>query len=170
MRVQRGHQRRPRLNQTDPRVATAVDPTLMALRQAEPALQVEVILDPFVVLLADEQAGEEAEHHRRHAVADRPLGCLEAIDQRLEPLLPLGDIRRPGLERRGHLRDHLDVSSDDLLLIFDLVEAPLDASGQAAELLRRESPFFSSKSRWSDAWTSVSASATRPPGGCSGPP
>src|SRR4051794_39854743 len=170
MRVQRGHQRRPRLNQPDPRVATAVDPTLVALRQAEPTLQVEVILDPFVVLLADEQAGQEVEHHRRHAVPDRVLGRLEAIDQRLELLLPFGDVRRPGLERRGHLRDHLDVSSDDLLLLLDLVEAPLDASGQATELLLRESPFFSSKSRRSDAWTSVSASAIRTPGGCSGPP
>src|SRR4051794_28005989 len=161
MRVQRGHQRRPRLNQADPRVATAVDPTLVALRQAEPTLQVEVIPDLFVVLLADEQAGEEAEHHRRHPVADRVLGRLEAIDQLFEPLLPLGDIRRPGLERRGHLRDHLDVFSDDLLLLLDLVQAPLDASGQAAELLLRESPFFSSRFRWSDPWTSVSPSAIR---------
>src|SRR3954451_19290095 len=168
--IQRRHQRRARLNQTDSRVATAVDPTLVALRQAEPTLQVEVIPDPLIVLLADEQAGQEAQHQRRHPVADRILGRLETIDQRLELLLPLGDVLRPGLQRRGHLRDHRDVLSDDLLLLLDLVQAALDASGQAAELLLRESPFFASRSRWSDAWTSFSASAIRNPGGCSGPP
>ena len=39
-----------------------------------------------------------------------------------------------------------------------------------AELLLREPPFFASKFRWSDSWTSSSASAIRKPGGCSGPP
>ena len=151
-------------------MATTVDPTLVALRQAKPTLQIEIIPDPFVLLLADEQAGQEAEHHRRHPVADRILGRLELIDQRLELLLPLGDILGPGLERRGHLRDHLDVFSNDLLLLLDFVQAPLDASGQAAELLLREPPFFASKFRWSDSWTSFSASAIRKPGGCSGPP
>ena len=70
-------------------------------------------------------------------MADRILGLLELIDQRLELLLPLRDILGPGLEGRGHLRDHLDVSSDYLLLSLDFVQAPLDASGQAAELLLR---------------------------------
>jgi hypothetical protein len=48
-------------------------------------------LYPFVVLLTHEQTGEDTEHHRRHPVADRILDRLEAIDQRLEPLLPLGN-------------------------------------------------------------------------------
>src|SRR4051794_6990378 len=155
VRVQRGHQRRPRLDQPHPRVATTVDPTLVALRQAEPPLQIEVIPDPFVVLLTHEQAGQEAEHHRRHPMADRILGRLEAIDQRLELLLPLQDVRRPGLERRSPLRDHLDVVSNDLLLFLDLVQAALYAPGQAAELLLREPPFFAPRSRWSDSWTSL---------------
>ena len=149
--VQRGHQRRALLDQPHPRVAMAVDPTLVALRQAKPTLQIEVVPDPFILLLADEQAGQEAEHHRRHAVADRILGRLEAIDQRLELLLPLGDVLRPGLEGRGHLRDHRDVLSDDLLLLLDLVQARSDAAGQAAELLLREPPFFASRFRWSDS-------------------
>ena len=41
---------------------------------------------------------------------------------------------------------------------------------QPAELLLREPPFFASKFRWIDSWTSFSASAIRKPGGCSGPP
>jgi hypothetical protein len=41
VRVQRGHQRRARLDQPHPRVATPVDPTLVALREAKPTLQIE---------------------------------------------------------------------------------------------------------------------------------
>ena len=147
-----------------------VNPPLVTLGQAKPALQIEVISDRFILPLADEQPVQEAEHDRGHAVADRILGPLESIDQRLELLLPLADVLGPGLQRCGHLRDHLDVFPDDLLLFFDFVQAALDASGQAAELLLREPPFFASKFRWSDSWTSWSTSAIRNPGGWSGPP
>ena len=147
-----------------------VNPPLVTLGQAKPTLQIEIIPDRFILTLADEQAGQEAEHHRRHAVLDRILRRLEAIDQRLEFLLPLGDVLAPGLQRRGHLRDHSHVSSDHLLLLFDFVQTRLDASRQAAELLLREPPFCASRFRWIDSWTSFSASALRNPGGCSGPP
>src|SRR4051794_30166425 len=170
VRVQGRHQRRSVQDQADPRVAMTVDPPLVTLGQAKPPLQIEVIPDRFILLLADEQAGQEAEHHRRHAVPDRILGRLEAIDQRLELLLTLRDVLAPGLQRRGRLRDHPDVSSDDLWLLLDFIEAPLDAAGQAAELLLREPPFFAPKSRRSDAWTSFKGSAIRTPGGCSDPP
>src|SRR4051794_12521960 len=170
VRVQGKHQRRSVQDQPDPRVAMTVDPPLVTLGQAKPPLQIEIIPDRFILLLADEQAGEEAEHHRGHAVADRILRRLEAIDQRLELLLTLGDVLGPGLQRRGYFRDHLDVSSDDLLLLLHFVQASPDAAGQAAELLLREPPFFASKSRRSDAWTSFRASAIHKPGGCSGPP
>ncbi|MBV8270234.1 MAG: biotin/lipoyl-binding protein [Planctomycetaceae bacterium] len=168
--VQRMHQRRTLHHQPDPRVATTVDPTLVALRQAKPTLQIEIVPDPFVLLLANEQTGQEAEHQPGHAVPDWILGRLEVIDQRLELLLTLRDILRPGLERRGHLRDHRDVLSDDLLLFLDLVQPTPDAVGQAAALLLREPPFFAPKFRCSEAWISVRASAIRTPGGWSGPP
>src|SRR5947209_17695529 len=164
------HQRGSFQDQPNPRVAMSEDPPPVTLRQAKPPLQIEIIPDRFILLLADEQAGEEAEHHRRHAVTDRILGRLEAIDQRLELLLPLRDVLGPGLQRRGYLGDHLDVSSDDLLLLFDFVETSLDASGQAAELLLGVPPFFAFRFRRSDSWTSLRASAIFKPGGCSGPP
>ena len=103
-------------------------------------------------------------------MTDRILGRLEAIDQRLELLLPLRDVLAPGLERRGHLRDHLDVFSDHRSLFFDFVQAPRDAIGEAAELLLGEPPFFASRFRWTDCRTSPNASAIRNPGGSSGPP
>src|ERR1019366_888657 len=168
--VQGMHQRRSVQNQANPRVAMTVNPPFVTLGQAKPPLQIEVIPDRFVLLLADEKAGKEAEHYCGHAVTDRILGLLELINQRLELLLTLGDILRTGLKGCSHLRDHLDVVSDDLLLRLDFVEAPFDASGEAAELLLREPPFFTSKSRCSDSWTSWRALAIRNPGGSSGPP
>lgn len=152
--VQGMHQRRAVQNQANPGVAMTVNPPLVTLGQAKPSLQFEVIPDRLISLLADEESTKEAEHHRGHTMADRILGCLELIDQRLELLLPLRDILRPGLERRGHRRDHLDVFPDRLLLLFDFVQATLDASGQAAELLLREPPFSATKFRWIDSWIS----------------
>src|SRR5689334_5102062 len=157
VRVQGMHHRRAFQNQANPCMTTTVNPPLMTLGQAEPPLQIKVVLDRLILLFADKQPGQEAEHHRGHAVADRVLGRLEAIDQRLELLLALHDVKSPGLQRRGHLRDHSHVFSDHLLLLFDVVESRLDAPRQPAELLRREPPFFASRSRWIDSWTSESA-------------
>ena len=168
--IQRMHQRRPFLNDPDPRVAVTVDPPLVALGQAKPTLQIEIILDLFIHAVADEKAGEKAEHHRRHVVPNRILGLLELIDQLLELLLSLRAIRGPRFEGRRQLRDDRDVVSDDLLLLRDCVQTAFDASEQAAELRFREPPFFSSKFRWIDAPTSCNASAIRKPGGSSGPP
>jgi hypothetical protein len=159
------HQRRSFQDQPNPRVAMAVDPPFVTLRQPEPSLQIEVIHDLFEPILAHEEPVKKAEHHRGHVVTNRILGRLEAINQRLELLLPLGDVLGPGFEGRGHLRDHLDVFADHLLLFLDFVEAPLDASGQAIELLLREPPFFASRFRWIDSRTSERASAMRRPGG-----
>ena len=75
-------------------------------------------------------------------MADRILGRLEAIDQRLELLLPLGDVLGPGLERRGHLRDHLDVFSDHLLLLLDFVEARPGCSRPGGRVAPPRTPFF----------------------------
>jgi len=164
------HQRRSFLNDPDPRVAVTVDPPLVALRQAKPTLQVEIILDLFIHAVADEKAAEKADHHRRHLVANRIVGLLELIDQLLELLLALRAIFGPRFEGRSYLRDDRDVLSDDLLLLRDFVQTALDASEQAAELRFREPPFFSSKFRWIDSRTSFKASAMSRPGGWRGPP
>jgi hypothetical protein len=95
---------------------------------------------------------------------------LEPVDQLLKLLLTVRATPPAGFEGRGDLLDVLDVPSDRCLFIPDLVEAAVDTAGQAAELLFREPPFFSSKFRWIDARTSSNASAMRQPGGWSGPP
>ena len=127
--IQGMHQRRSVQNQANSRVAMTVNPPFVALGQAKPPLQIEIIPDGLILLLANEESGKEAEHHRGHAVADRIFGRLELIDQRLELLLSLDDILCPGFQRRGHLRDHIDVFADSVLLFFDFVQASFDTSG-----------------------------------------
>src|SRR3954452_171782 len=141
MSVQGMYQRRSVQNQANPRVPMTMNPSLVTLWQAKPPLQIEVVLDRFILLLADEQAGQEAEHHRGHAVADRIRGRLEAIDQRLELLLPLRDVLGPRFQRRRDLRDHSHVVADHGLLLLDRIEARLDAAREPTELLLREPPF-----------------------------
>ena len=165
MRIQRVHQRRPFLNDPNPRVAVAMDPSLMALGPAEPPLQIEIVFDPIHRDPSHEQPGEEAEHHSGHLLMDRLLRALEAIDQLLELLLTSRAIPRFGFAGRRDLRDRLDMPADRLLLGSDLVPAAVDAVGQAAQLLPCEPPFFSSKLRRIESRTSSKASAIRKPGG-----
>ena len=48
------------MNDPNPRVAMAVDPPLVALRQAKPTLQIEIVLDLLKLAVADEKAGRES--------------------------------------------------------------------------------------------------------------
>jgi hypothetical protein len=168
--VQSMHRRRSLQNDANPRVAMTVDAPLMTLGQAKPPLEIEVVLDLFKLALADEKAGEKARHHRGHLVVNRVFCTLESINQLFELLLPSGAGLVPRFEGGGNFLDVLDVFSDRLLLVPDVVQPSVDAIGQSAELLFCEPPFFSSKFRWIDARTSSSESAICRPGGWSGPP
>ena len=165
MRIQGQEQRWSVLNDTNSRVAVTVDPTLVALGQAKPPLQVEIVSDRFPLGPADEQPGQEADHDLGHVPADGVFGLLEAIDQRLERLLPRRAVVPSGFESRGYLLEVLDVVSDRLLLGSDMVQSPVDAAGQSSQLGGGASPFFASKLRWIESRTSVKASAIRRPGG-----
>ena len=158
------------MDDPNPRVPVAVDPPLVTLGQAEPTLQIQIVPDLLELPLAHEQPGEEADHHPGHPATDRIPTPLEPIDQLLELLPTVAATSPPWVEGRRDSRDVLDVVADRLLFGPDFVEASVDAAGQAAELLLREPPFFSSRSRWIDARTSPKASAIRKPGGWSGPP
>ena len=95
----------------------------------------------------------------------RLVGTLKALDQFLELLSPRGARLRLRFEGCGYFLDILDVVAQCLLFGSDGVQAAVDALSQSAELLLGEPPFFSSKFRWIDAWTSSNASAIRKPGG-----
>ena len=170
MGVQRMNQRRPFLDDPHTRVAVAVDPTLMPLGQAEPALQIEIIVDLIEGVIAGKEAGTEASHQTRHVLVDRIAVAVKASEDRVEVGLTLGRFLRRRVHGRGHLLDCLDVAPDRLLLGFDQVQSLVDAGGQPVQLRLREPPFFAATFRWIDCRTSSNASAIRNPGGSSGPP
>ena len=118
----------------------------------------------------DKKAGQEADHQPGHVLANGLLIPLESIAQLLELLLAILATLPPRFEGRGYLLDVLDVFSDRLLLGLDMLQSPVDAAGQPAELLFCEPPFFASKFRWIDSPTSFKAAAICRPGGWSGPP
>jgi len=146
VRIQCVDHRRPFLNDSNPRVAMTVDPPLMTLGQPKPSFKIEIVLDLFKLALADEKAGEEANHHLGHVLANRILSWLEFINQLFELFSAIRTIL-PRFEGRSYLLDVLDVFADFLLLGLDGVQTSVDAAGQAAELLLFEAPFFSSKFR-----------------------
>ena len=168
--VQRVDQGRPFLDNPHTRVAMAVDPTLMPLGQAEPALQIEIVVDLIEGVTAGKEAGAEALHQPSHLFVDRIAVAVKASEDRVEVGLTLGRCLRRRVQRRGHLLDGLDVAPDRLLLGFDQVQSLVDAGGQPVQLLLREPPFFTSRFRWTDCRTSSKASAIRNPGGSRGPP
>ena len=90
----------------------AVNPSLVAFGQAKPPFQIEIIFDRFILLLAHEQAGKKAEHHRGHVMANRVLCALEVIDQCLVLLPAIGAALLTRLQGRGYLLDVLDVLPD----------------------------------------------------------
>ena len=170
MGVQSMHQRWPLQDNSNPRVAMTVDAALVTFGDAKPTLQIQIVVERRKRVFAHEQTGQEARHHLSHLLVDRGLAVLEAIDQGLEFLLPLGASLRARFERRGDFRDVLHVVTQRLLVRSDGAETAIDAVGQAVELRLGEPPFLASKFRWIDSRTSLNASAMRKPGGWSGPP
>ena len=160
----------PLLHDPNARVAMPVDPPLVALGQAEPPFQIEIVSDRRQLGAADEQARQEAQHDPGEVLVDRILLALETTGQRLKLLLSTRTTSLLRIEGRSDLLEILDVLSNLLLLISNFVQAPVDALGQAAQLLLCEPPFFASKLRWIESRTSCNAAAIRSPGGSSGPP
>jgi len=168
--VQRMHQCWPFLDNPHSRMAMAVNPTLMPLGQAEPTLEIEIVVDVIESVITSKEASTEAPHQTRHLFVDRIAVAVNAREDCVEVGLTLGRCLRCRVQGRGHLLDGLDVAPDRLLLGFHQVQSLVDGGGQPAQLLLCEPPFFASRFRWTDCRTSSNASAIRNPGGSSGPP
>lgn len=96
VRVQHQHQRRPFLHDPHPRVAMAVNPTLVALGQAKPPLQVEIVEDLSHVVATGKQAATERQHQPHHVVMNRVGGLLEPRSQLFELRLCCWQFPVPG--------------------------------------------------------------------------
>src|SRR3954469_3730886 len=123
------HHRRPFLNDPNSRVATTVEPPLVALGQAEPPFQNEAVADLRERGLTDKQARDETDHDPGHLLVNRITGPLETRRQRLELLLTPWALPLFGIEGRGDFSDLRDIPSDRRLLGRDLVHATVNAAG-----------------------------------------
>ena len=80
VRVQRMYQRRSFENDSNPRMAMTMDSPLVALGQAKPSLQIEIVSNLLRLALDHEKAGEKAHHHLDNLLVSRVLLTLESID------------------------------------------------------------------------------------------
>lgn len=107
-----------------------VNPPLVTLGQAKPALQIEIVVAVLELPLADEKSGQKTKHDHGHLLMDGIIGSLEAIDQSLERRLAIGATPALGFEGRRNLLDILDVASECLLFGLDFVETSVNTTSQ----------------------------------------
>ena len=170
VRVQGRQQRRPVLHQPHADMMMTMNPTLVALGQAEPPLQIEIVNRQIRVITPDEQPRCETPHHPGHLLPHPIIAPLEPLAEGLEgrPALSLIPVNR--IQGRPDLDHILDVLPDRVLGRLDRSQSPIEEPGQAPHERLGAPPFFASRFRWSDWRTSPKASAIRRPGGWSGPP
>lgn len=111
MGVQSMHQRGPFQDDTHAGMAMTVNASFVAFRDAEPALQLEIVSDLLEDPFANKEAREEARHHLHHLLVNRLLRTLQSPGQRLECLLPRRAGLALGFERRGYFLEVLDIAS-----------------------------------------------------------
>src|SRR5438067_8026182 len=171
MRIKRQHQCWTLLHQPNPRMATPMNPTLVAFRTFEPTLQIHVVFRKIGRLATHKQPRLKTAHHLGKLLVHAVSACLPRLPQRDElplTLFPCGLLARPqgilhclqGLDVLGHLLQGLACD----------IQSAVNATDETFQQRLGTPPFCACKLRSSDARTSCNASLIRTPGGCSGPP
>lgn len=127
--VQSQDQRGAFLNDTDARMTSSVNPSLMPFGQTKPSLQVQVVSRQVHSIAASKQTRSEACHHLGEVFVDRILLASKPLTQHVELRLALVTASRRWIQH----------GADAAYLIgerFDLFErlsadgpAPINASG-----------------------------------------
>jgi hypothetical protein len=170
VRVQGRQQRRPVLHQPHADVTMTMNPTLVALGQAEPPLQIEIVPRQSRVITPDEQPRCETPHHPGHLLSYPISARVEPLAKGLEGRRTLSLIPVGRIQGRPDRDDILDVLPNRLLGLLHGSQSPIEEPGQSSQERLGAPPVFASRFRWSDWRTSPNASAIRRPGGWSGPP
>ena len=158
------------VDEAHPRVAVAMNATLVAFRVSKPAFEVEVVQGEIRVVTSHKQAWLKTRQYPTHVLPSRIVTPLELLPQGLKLHMPvvaraIGEIKR-GLDcpHVCHLMTYV------ILGCLHTRQASVNIAGQARELLVGTPPFCASRFRCSDVRTSPKASVICKPGGCSGPP
>ena len=167
MRVKRQHQCRTLLHNPYPRVATAMEPTLMAFGTLKPTFQIQIVGRKIGCLTTRQTTPAQScsSFWRNVGAWDprlTPTACRRKINcaSRSSPVVfvvrPQGAIHRLQVLDVGlHLRQGLT---------YD-IQAAVNAAGQTRQQRLGSPPFFAPRLRSSASRTSWRASLIRKPGG-----
>lgn len=125
--IERQNQSRALLDEPDAGVATAVNPSLMALRLTEPPFQVQIVLRQ-VHDGAHEQSGHETDHQFCKVQRERIFLLRESLLELFKRATPFFQRTVGRVERVGNRLDLLDVLPHFCLRVFDEVQPPVDGS------------------------------------------
>jgi hypothetical protein len=151
-------------------VPVAVQATFVPFGLAEPAFQGEVVRGSVCLLPPNKQPGGKARHHLAHVGPDRIVARVELRLQGLKLRLTLSACAAVGFACRLDRPHIVHMNSKSLLDVVHGRQPPCDVACYTGTALLGRPPFCASTFRWSEACTSVKASAMRTPGGCRGPP
>lgn len=166
MRSQSPQQAWPFLDNAYAGMVVTMNTALMPFGQAEPPLQVKIILRESALRTPRKAPTRKASHHLAEMDAERILASGTLLAELVEavPTLALRVGRR--IERGVHRRPQvLEIAPNLLLPLFDLRQSFVDAPGKRVELRCRTAPFFAWRLRSRDCRTARTASAMRIPGG-----
>jgi hypothetical protein len=166
MCVKRQHQRRPLLHDPNARVATAMDPTLVAFGTFEPTFQIQIVYREIGCLATHKQPRLKAAQQLGEMLVNGVGAGLPRLLQHAKPLLPLAPCdlvaRSQGTVHGLQLSD---ISPHLCQRLTCSIEAAINATAQTRQQRLYMPPFFACRLRSSESRTSCNASLIRTPGG-----
>src|SRR5438876_1478667 len=160
------HQRWTLLYQPNARMATTMNPTLVAFGTFEPTLQIQIVFWKIGHLSPHKQPRLKTAHHLGKLLVNGVNACLPLLPQRDElclTLLPCGFVVR--LEDALDCSQVLDIVRNLRQGLAGALQAAVNTTGQPLQQRLCTPPFWASRLRSSDSRTSCNASLIRTPGG-----
>jgi len=166
MRVKRQHQRRTLLHDPNARVATAMDPTLVAFGTFEPTFQIHIVYREIGRLAPHKQPWLKAAQQLGKMLVNGVGAGLPRLLQQAKPSLPLSPCDRVARSQGAvHGLQLSDISPHLRQRLTCNIEAAINATGQTRQQRLSTPPFFACRLRSSESRTSCNASLIRTPGG-----
>src|SRR5712691_200835 len=165
------HQRWTLLYQPNARMATTMNPTLVAFGTLEPTLQIQIVFWEIGRLTTHKQPRLKTAHHLGKLLVHGVSACLPGLPQQDElplTLFPCGrSARHQGALHGLQILDVVANLPQDPTYDF---QSAVNATLQTCQQRLCTPPFCACTLRSSESRTSCHASLMRRPGGCSGPP
>src|SRR5438552_3730600 len=152
------HQRWTLLYQPNARMATTMNPTLVAFGTFEPTLQIQVVFRKIGRLATHKQPRLKTAHHLGTLLVHGGSACLPRLPQRDElplTLFPCGLLARP--QSTLHCLQGLDVLGNVLQGLAGDIQSAVNATDETFQPRLCTPPFCACRLRSSDARTSCNS-------------